>query len=115
MTSHNELRLLPWPGAEGKPCFLSTDDSGSHLSRLADNIEAMQLGIAAELLEHAWEVLGDEETDPEELRLLAMDLTEVLHDALRVATSRGYRPAGPPSSSRDGGDDGSPPPAAISG
>lgn len=49
MTPHNELRLLPWPGPEGKPCFLSTDDNSGHLSRLADSAEAVQLGVAAEL------------------------------------------------------------------
>ncbi|MGW3626938.1 hypothetical protein [Streptomyces sp. NPDC000880] len=91
MTAHSELRLLPWSGPEGKPCFLSTDDSGGHLSRLADNTEAVQLGMAAELLEHASEVLADEEAKPKELRLLATDLARMLGDALRVAESRGRR------------------------
>lgn len=52
MTTHSELRLLPWVGPEGKPCYLSTDDSDGHLSRLADHTEAVQLGMAEELLEH---------------------------------------------------------------
>lgn len=90
MTTRNELRLLPWPGPEGKPCYLSTDDSDGHMSRLADNIEAVQLGMAAELLEQAMEVLGDEDTELEALRLLATDLTGALRDALRVAISRGH-------------------------
>lgn len=89
MTTRNELRLLPWSGPEGKPCYLSTDDSDGHMSRLADNIEAVQLGMAAELLEQALEVLGDE-AELETLRLLVMDLTGALRDALRVATSRGH-------------------------
>lgn len=38
-------------GPEGKLCFLSSDDSDGHLSYLADNTEAVQLGMAAELLE----------------------------------------------------------------
>ncbi|WP_369144018.1 hypothetical protein [Streptomyces sp. R44] len=91
MTRDNELRLLPWSGTDGKPCFLSTDDANGHLSRLADNTEAIQLGLAAELLDHASEVLGDTEAAPEELRALAHDLTESLRDTLRVAESRGHR------------------------
>ncbi|MFI9207138.1 hypothetical protein ACIGW7_03175 [Streptomyces sp. NPDC053253] len=91
MTPHNELRLLPWSGPDGKPCFLSTADSNSHLSRLADNTEAIQLDLAAELLDHASEVLGDKEAAPEELRALTEDLAESLRDTLRVAESRGHR------------------------
>lgn len=53
MTAPNELRLLPWTGPEGKPCYLSTDDRGGYMSRLADNVEAVQLGSAAQLLEQA--------------------------------------------------------------
>ncbi|MFB7058891.1 hypothetical protein ACFCXT_37940 [Streptomyces vinaceus] len=104
MTSCTELRLLPWPGPDGKPCFLSTDDAGGYLSRLADTTEAIQLGLGAQLLDYALAVLADAETDPDELRLLATDLTGALRDAVRVATSRGHRlpipvrsaPAGPP-------------------
>ncbi|RST07232.1 hypothetical protein EF910_05960 [Streptomyces sp. WAC07149] len=91
MTPHNELRLLPWSAPDGKPCFLSTDAPDSHLSRLADNTEEIQLGLATELLAHAGEVLADPEADPEELHLLATDLTSALHAAIRVANSRGHR------------------------
>ncbi|MEF9882701.1 hypothetical protein [Streptomyces sp. P9-A4] len=91
MTPHNELRLLPWSGPDGKPCFLSTDGTGGPLSRLADRTEVAQLDVAAELLEHAHEVLADESSAPEELRLVASDLTVALRDALRVAASRGHR------------------------
>ncbi|MFF1693298.1 hypothetical protein ACFVXC_06680 [Streptomyces sp. NPDC058257] len=90
MTTRNELRLLPWSGPEGKPCYLSTDDSDGHMSRLADNIEAVQLGMAAELLEQALEALSDEHAELEAVRLLVTDLTGALRDALRVATSRGH-------------------------
>ncbi|MGW3660003.1 hypothetical protein ACWD6R_32105 [Streptomyces sp. NPDC005151] len=114
MTTHNELRLLPWSGPEGKPCFLSTDDNSSHLSHLADNIEAVLLGMTAELLEHAAEVLGDEAAEPEELQLLPTDLTGALHDVLRVAASRGYR-LSIPLPSREGGDEGPRLPAAAFG
>ncbi|MFD7081280.1 hypothetical protein [Streptomyces sp. NPDC059918] len=102
MTSYTELRLLPWLGPDGKPCFLSTDDAGGYLSRLADSTEATQLGLGAELLDHALEVLADAETDPDELRTLAADLTGALQDAVRVATSRGHR-LSPPGHPADAG------------
>jgi hypothetical protein len=60
------------------------------MSRLADNIEAVQLGTAAELLEQASETLDDQDGDREEMRLLAKELTGALRDVLRVATSRGH-------------------------
>ncbi|WP_405921364.1 hypothetical protein [Streptomyces sp. NBC_00122] len=91
MTPHSELRLLPWSGPDGKPCFLSADDNAGYLSRLADNTEAVQLGLGTELLDHALQVLADKEADPDELRLLATDLSGALRDAVRVATSRGHR------------------------
>ncbi|MFJ8489434.1 hypothetical protein ACIRBZ_13865 [Streptomyces sp. NPDC094038] len=90
MTARNELRLLPWSGPEGKPCYLSTDDPDGCMSRLADNIEAVQLGTAAELLERASEVLDDQDTDREDMQRLAKELTGALRDVLRVATSRGH-------------------------
>jgi hypothetical protein len=90
MTTRNELRLLPWSGPEGKPCYLSTDDRSGYMSRLADNIEAVQLGTAAELLEQASETLDDQDGDREEMRRLAKELTGALRDVLRVATSRGH-------------------------
>ncbi|MEV5953487.1 hypothetical protein AB0M11_06820 [Streptomyces sp. NPDC051987] len=90
MTARNELRLLPWSGPEGKPCYLSTDDRNGSMSRLADNIEAVQLGTAADLLERASEALDDQDTNPEDMRHLAKELTGVLRDVLRVATSRGH-------------------------
>ncbi|RSS94821.1 hypothetical protein EF903_05945 [Streptomyces sp. WAC05292] len=91
MTPSNELRLLPWSGPDDKPCYLSADSTNGYLSRLADNTEEIQLGLGAELLAHALDVLADVDSDPEELRLLATDLTGALRDAVRVATSRGHR------------------------
>ncbi|WP_055530599.1 hypothetical protein [Streptomyces graminilatus] len=90
MTAQNELRLLPWSGPEGKPCYLSTDDRDGYMSRLADNIESVQLGTAAELLKQAAETFGDEQAGPEDMQLLAKELTGALRDVLRVATSRGH-------------------------
>lgn len=90
MTAPNELRLHPWSGPGGEPCYLDTDDKASYMSRLADNIEAVQLGTAAELLEHAAETLDDQDVGPEDLQQLARELTRVLRDVLRVAVSRGH-------------------------
>ncbi|MFE7330887.1 hypothetical protein ACFU8W_39320 [Streptomyces sp. NPDC057565] len=90
MTAPNELRLLPWSGPEGKPCYLSTDDRGGYMSRLADNIEAVQLGTAAELLQQASETLDDQDAALDEMRHLAKELAGALRDILRVATSRGH-------------------------
>ncbi|MGW7048205.1 hypothetical protein ACWGDT_37110 [Streptomyces avermitilis] len=78
MTARNDLRLLPWSGPEGKPCYLSTDDKGGYMSRLADN------------LEQASDTLDDQDADPEDLRRLTVELTGTLRDVLRVATSRGH-------------------------
>ncbi|GAA4077480.1 hypothetical protein [Streptomyces shaanxiensis] len=90
MTAPNELRLLPWSGPEGKPCYLSTDNRGGYMSRLADNVEALQLGTAADLLEQASDKLDAPDTGPEDLRRLATELTGALQDVLRVATIRGH-------------------------
>ncbi|WP_406252831.1 hypothetical protein OH786_20380 [Streptomyces atratus] len=90
MTAPNELRLLPWSGPDGKPCYLSTDDWGGYVSRLADNIEAVQLGSAADLLGQSAETLDDQDATLEEMRCLAKELTGALRDILRVATSRGH-------------------------
>ncbi|MFD4257051.1 hypothetical protein ACFWR9_05335 [Streptomyces sp. NPDC058534] len=90
MTPQNELRLLPWSGPDGKPCYLSTDDSGGYMSRLADNIEAVQLGMAADLVEQVSAVLGDRDAGPEDLHRMLTELTGALRDVLRVATSRGH-------------------------
>ncbi len=93
MTSPNELRLLPWSGPEGKPCYLSTDDPDSYMSRLADSIEAVQLGTARSLLEEASEALDKQETSLDDMRSLVKELTEALRDVYRVATSRGHHRA----------------------
>jgi hypothetical protein len=87
--SHCMPHLLPWSGTEGKSCYLITDDDGGPVSRLADATESVQLGMGAELLAHARELLPD--TPRGELRFLAERLTEALRDALRVAESRGQR------------------------
>ncbi|MFE7076829.1 hypothetical protein ACFU96_42730 [Streptomyces sp. NPDC057620] len=95
MTEQSDLRLLPWVGPEGKPCYLSTNEGDGFMSRLADRIEADQLDTASELLKHALQVLDHRTGDFDELPLLAAQLTAALRDVLRVATSRGSRLATP--------------------
>ncbi|WP_031124593.1 hypothetical protein [Streptomyces sp. NRRL S-623] len=90
MTTPNELRLLPWSGPGDKPCYLSTDDPDGYMSRLADGIEAVQLGTASELLEEASEALDNPGTSLDEMRCLVRELTGALRDIFRVATSRGH-------------------------
>ncbi|MEU8786509.1 hypothetical protein [Streptomyces sp. NPDC048637] len=84
-------RLLPWPGPAGQPSYLLTDDSESHLSQLADELEEVQLETGAELLDHAAEMVKDQKLSARELRFLSARLSEALRDALRVAESRGGR------------------------
>ncbi|MEW1627228.1 hypothetical protein AB0387_07325 [Streptomyces sp. NPDC089173] len=90
MTTLNELRLLPWSGPGGKPCYLSTDNPDGYMSRLADSIEAIQLGTASGLLEEASEALGNQDMSLDEMRCLVAELTGALRDIFRVATSRGH-------------------------
>ncbi|WP_405551832.1 hypothetical protein [Streptomyces sp. NBC_01171] len=89
MTAPYDLRLLPWAGPGGKPCYLSTDDRGGYLSRLADSIEVAQLDFAAELLEQVRDTLDDLEAEPDEIHSLVRELAGALRDVLRVAISRG--------------------------
>nr|WP_211124296.1 hypothetical protein [Streptomyces yatensis] len=85
-------RLLPWPGPAGKPCYLVSDvDGAGYLSRLADEVEAVQLQRGAELIGHARLLLRDRKADARELRYLSNRLIEALQDALRIAESRGGR------------------------
>ncbi|MEU0838033.1 hypothetical protein ABZ370_00975 [Streptomyces sp. NPDC005962] len=83
-------RLLPWSTAEGKPCYVIGDGTG-YVSRVADNVECVQLGMASELLDHAADMLGDGKATPVQLRYLAARLAEALRDAHRIAESRGAR------------------------
>ncbi|MFE7074468.1 hypothetical protein ACFU96_30725 [Streptomyces sp. NPDC057620] len=65
------------------------------MSRLADHIKAIQLGMAAELLEEAFEIFAEEDADLDRLSLLTVQLAGALEDVLRVATSRGRRLVAP--------------------
>lgn len=89
-------RLLPWSNLDGNPCYLVTDDTGTgRLARLADDIEAVQLGMADDLLGHAVDLLGDVEATAPQLHYLAACLAEALQDVHRIARSRGVRLSAP--------------------
>lgn len=82
-------RLLPW-ARDGKSCYLSTDGGPNGvLSRLADEMEAVQLGMGVSVLGSADKVLSDPKSPYSEVRYTALRLSECLRDALRVAESRG--------------------------
>ncbi|WP_063732589.1 hypothetical protein [Streptomyces sp. RTd22] len=91
MTATGGLRLLPWTSPDGRPCYLAPAGAHSRLSRRADEIEALQLSMGAELLGHARALLDDRKVDIGEVRFLAERLCEALRDVLRVAESRGAR------------------------
>ncbi|MFD5392736.1 hypothetical protein ACFWJW_00535 [Streptomyces sp. NPDC127097] len=84
------VRLLPWTGPDGKPCFVAGDGTG-YVSRIADQMEEEQLSSADDLLDEARQVLAARAWTPGELHLLAVELTASLADVRRVARSRGGR------------------------
>ncbi|MFE0374758.1 hypothetical protein ACFW1M_04040 [Streptomyces inhibens] len=90
MSPTDTMRLLPWLSPDGKPCFLAGDGTG-FVSRLADDVEAVQLDSAAELIKEARRFLEARTWTPGELHLLAVELTTVLANVHRVAESRGGR------------------------
>jgi anti-sigma regulatory factor (Ser/Thr protein kinase) len=86
----NQLRLLPWTGAHGKPCLLVTAGDGG-ASRLADRIETVQLGLADRLLTRTRDMLAASGPSMAEMLALAPQLADALADALLIARSRGAR------------------------
>ncbi|MGW0475996.1 hypothetical protein [Streptomyces coeruleorubidus] len=88
-------RLPPWTTVEGRPCYLVGDGTG-YVSRLADDIEAVQLDMADALLGHAAALLAERRVTSTELRYLALRLAESLRDVMRVTESRGARCAPSP-------------------
>ncbi|MFZ4139098.1 hypothetical protein [Streptomyces koyangensis] len=90
MNTARHARLLPWKGEDGKPCHLSGEPNG-YLTRVADSIEKVQLGMAQDLLAHADDLLSSPKALAGELHYLAARLTEPLDQVLRVAESRGAR------------------------
>ncbi|WP_328632179.1 ATP-binding protein [Streptomyces sp. NBC_00356] len=85
------IRLLPWRGERGQDCYLVTgyppDDAGV-VTRHADNIEFLQLGLARRILARAEPPLSMAST---EQPLLMRELTAALRDTLLVARCRGER------------------------
>ncbi|MFE7142129.1 hypothetical protein ACFVAG_30655 [Streptomyces sp. NPDC057644] len=85
------MRLLPWTGTGGKPCYVVGDGTG-YVSRMADDVESIQLDMADELLGHAADLLaGDDGATVQQVRFLAGRLTESLQQIVRIAESRGAR------------------------
>ncbi|WP_335936736.1 hypothetical protein [Streptomyces sp. PTD5-9] len=84
------VRLLPWGRLDGRPCYVIGDGAG-YVSRMADGVESIQLGMADDLLGHADDLLADRRVTGHELHYLASRLTESLRDVKRVAESRGAR------------------------
>ncbi|MFJ4282861.1 hypothetical protein [Streptomyces massasporeus] len=82
------MRLLPWTGNDGKPCYLSTDDPDSLLSRLADDLEAAQLASAEQVLAGARAVLHDPKAGERAVRFALTRAVESLDDVLRIAVGR---------------------------
>lgn len=62
MRQTQTVRLLPWEAPDGKRCYLASD--GGFLSRFADQVEAVQLSMGADLLAHADELLADQKARP---------------------------------------------------
>ncbi|MDW4906941.1 hypothetical protein RB628_16710 [Streptomyces sp. ADMS] len=91
MSDLDTARLLPWVTPEGKPAYLFTDGTG-YVSRLADTMEAVQLDMAGDLLDHAADLLDDHRTTPDQLRFVLARMSEALTDVRRIAVSRGARP-----------------------
>ncbi|MEK8143331.1 hypothetical protein NKH18_17890 [Streptomyces sp. M10(2022)] len=83
-------RLLPWSSSDGKPCYVLGDGTG-YVSRVADNVESVQLGMAVELLDHAADMLDDRQVTSAQLRYVVARMAEALRDVHRIAESRGAR------------------------
>lgn len=82
------MRLLPWTGSDGQPCLLVSNGNGP-VTRIADRVEAVQLGLAERLLGRAQELIAAPELSISELGALTAQLTEALRDALLIAECRG--------------------------
>ncbi|MGW1716729.1 ATP-binding protein [Streptomyces sp. NPDC002156] len=87
---NNAVRLLPWTGSEGQPCLLISDGDGP-VTRIANQVEAVQLSLADRLLCRAQELIAAPELPISELGALATQLTDALRDALLIAECRGAR------------------------
>ncbi|MFI8357715.1 MULTISPECIES: sulfatase [Streptomyces] len=91
MIETSQLRLLPWRSPEGKPCYLSTSDPNSRVSRLADKVEEEQIECGNVVLEGAQEVLADQAAGEVAMRFALTQAVLSLRDVLLIAHSRGER------------------------
>ncbi|MGC5398547.1 hypothetical protein ACPXCP_22770 [Streptomyces sp. DT20] len=89
--AHLPPRLLPWLSPEGNPCWLSTDDPDSRMSRLADDMEDEQMECGEQVCAGARAVLADRAAGERAVRFALSRATESLADVLRIAHSRGLR------------------------
>ncbi|MFI1357267.1 ATP-binding protein [Streptomyces sp. NPDC020898] len=88
----NRVRLLPSTGTDGRASLLLTDGNGP-VSRIADRIEAAQLGLANRLLGRTREMIAvPGAAKGAELGVMAEQLADALRDALLIAECRGARP-----------------------
>ncbi|MGP3976809.1 hypothetical protein ACTWQF_22910 [Streptomyces sp. 8N114] len=89
-TPTQAARLLPWESPEGKPCYVVGDGTG-HVSRLADDVERVQLAMAADLMEYADDMFADRRITADQLLYVGERLAESLRVVHRIARSRGDR------------------------
>ncbi|MFJ9583967.1 hypothetical protein [Streptomyces acidicola] len=66
-------------------------DGAGYVSRMADTVERLQLGMAEGLLDHAADMLADRRATSAQLRFLLARMSESLADVCRIAESRGAR------------------------
>ncbi|MGN5634401.1 hypothetical protein [Streptomyces sp. AC154] len=92
--AHLPPRLLPWLSAEGNPCWLSTDEPDSRMSRLADDMEDEQIECGEQVWAGARAVLADRAAGEWAVRTALARCVESLGDVLRIAHSRGLRTRG---------------------
>ncbi|MFH9616138.1 hypothetical protein ACH4MM_20880 [Streptomyces pratensis] len=86
--------MLPWNSPEGRPCYLSTEDPGSRMSRLADEVEAEMVESGTAVLFGAEAVPADPAAGEVAVRFALTRAVESLRDVLRVAECRqGRAPA----------------------
>ncbi|MEV5015381.1 hypothetical protein ACIGW1_18420 [Streptomyces sp. NPDC053780] len=95
MTQHeansSHLRLLPWT-ENGKPAYLSTHNTETYLSRMADKVEAQQIQTAGVILGLARPMVEpDARLSADEFRWVCRRLIESMDDLLTICESRGQR------------------------
>ncbi|MGA5148338.1 hypothetical protein ACPCSF_25375 [Streptomyces griseoincarnatus] len=87
----SHLRLLPWTD-NGKRAYLSTHNTETYLSRMADRVETQQMETAAIVLNLAKPMVEpDSRLSVAEFRWICGRLIESLTDLLTIAESRGQR------------------------